>query len=437
MACRFNEFNPDSIKETKFDPPLVITGFRIANKEVPVAINAEDISPLKKNITETSDITLPYNTSVFSFEFASLNYIHSEKKQYAYMLEGFDMNWNEVGPQRIATYTNLDPGKYVFKVKGLNNGEWSSRTIRIPLIITPPFWLTWWFKLVVLIVIISGTIGFYKFRINIIEAQKRKLEQRVQEQTQQLILSAEEEHRAREEAEQANKDLGRKNKEMEQFAYIVSHDLQEPLRTTSSFVGLLQKQHHQGKLDEKADKYFTFILEASDRMKMLIKNLLDFSRIGVKKELEHVDCDKILYNVLADLGMAISEAGANIKHDPLPVINGYGTELKQLFQNLITNAIKFRKKETSPEINISVQRKDGYWEFAFKDNGIGIQEKHNEKIFVIFQRLHTRTEYEGSGIGLSHCKKIVELHKGEIWVESKPGEGSIFYFTIQANNFLN
>ena len=128
----FNEFNPDSIKETKFDPPLVITDFRIANKEVPIAINENDPSPLKKNITETSDITLPYNSSVISFEFASLNYIPAEKKQYAYMLEGFDKTWNEVGTRRIATYTNLDPGKYIFKVKGLNNeGEWSSRTINI------------------------------------------------------------------------------------------------------------------------------------------------------------------------------------------------------------------------------------------------------------------------------------------------------------------
>ena len=120
----------------------------------------------------------------------------------------------------------------------------------------------------------------------------------------------------------------------------------------------------------------------------------------------------------------------HIKYSPLPVINGYATELKQLFQNLITNAIKFRKKETPPAINISVQKNEGYWEFAFKDNGIGIEEKYNEKIFLIFQRLHTRTEYEGSGIGLSHCKKIVELHKGKIWVESKPGEGSTFYFTL-------
>jgi PAS domain S-box-containing protein len=228
-----------------------------------------------------------------------------------------------------------------------------------------------------------------------------------------------------------NTQLEQKNIELEQFAFIASHDLQEPLRTTSSFVKLLQKQY-KGKLDPKADKYFTYILEASDRMKVLIKNLLDLSRIGHKKEQEQVDCNEMLQNVLADLGKAISEAKADIKSEPLPVIYGYATELKQLFQNLITNAIKFRRKETMPVLNISLQKNDGYWQFEFKDNGIGIEEKHHEKIFAIFQRLHTQTEYEGSGIGLSHCKKIVELHKGKIWVESWPGEGSTFYFTLPA-----
>ena len=262
-------------------------------------------------------------------------------------------------------------------------------------------------------------------RVRTIKTKKTKLQQRVQEQTEQLIKAAAK-------AEQANRDLARKNKEMEQFAYIASHDLQEPLRTTSSFVGLLQKQYH-GKLDEKADRYLTYILESSGRMRVLIKNLLDYSQIGSKKELEQVDCNKMLHNVLADLGIAINEAGADIKSESLPVINGYATELKQLFQNLITNAIKFKKEDSSPEINISVHKNGSYWQFAFKDNGIGIEEKYNEKIFVIFQRLHSRTEYEGSGIGLSHCKKIVELHKGRIWVESKVGEGSTFQFTILAS----
>jgi signal transduction histidine kinase/ligand-binding sensor domain-containing protein len=426
----FNQFSPDSVQAIAFDPPLVITNFQIFNKQVPIAIDKNDPSPLRKSITETKTITLPYSNTVFSFEFAALNYTASEKKQYAYMLEGFDNGWNKVGTTRSATYTNLNPGYYTFKVKGLTNeGYWSSHITTIQLIITPPFWLTWWFRLSSGIIIIGSAVLFFRWRINAVENQKIKLQKQVNEQTLQLIQSTREEKRARQQVEQANKDLERKNKEMEEFAYIASHDLQEPLRTTSSFAELIQKQY-KGQLDEKADKYFSFILEASGRMKVLIKNLLEYSRIGNKKELEQVDCDKLLNEVLADLGTAISEADADIKHGRLPVINGYATELKQLFQNLIANAIKFRKAATPPEINISVQKNNGFWQFAFRDNGIGIDEKHSEKIFVIFQRLHTRTEYEGTGIGLSYCKKIVELHGGRIWVESIPGEGSIFNFTL-------
>jgi light-regulated signal transduction histidine kinase (bacteriophytochrome) len=233
--------------------------------------------------------------------------------------------------------------------------------------------------------------------------------------------------------ESKNTELQKKNVELEQFAYIVSHDLQEPLRTISSFVELLQKKY-DGQFDEKADRYFNYVLDASQRMKLLIKNLLDYSRIGKKKEMEQVDCNKTLHEVLADLGVAISDANADIQHKPLPVVNGYPMELKQLFQNLIINAVKFRKKDVEPQIKISAEQINNHWEFSFADNGIGIEKKHNEKIFQIFQRLHTRSEYEGSGIGLAHCKKIAELHKGKIWVESESGVGATFYFTIPQNS---
>ena len=427
----FNVFNPDSLPENKNIPPVFLTGFELFNKAV---IPGAKGSVLHQSLLETKEIILSHDQSVFTFEFAALDYTFPEKNQYAYKLEGFDKDWNNVGDKRTATYTNLDPGTYIFRVRGSNNdGIWNKDGISIEIIITPPFWLRWWFKILAVLIIVGGAVGFYGHRVSSINKQKINLQQQVREQTRQLLESTEKEHNARKEAEQANIDLERKNKELEQFAYVASHDLQEPLRTTSSFVGLLQKQYH-GKLDEKADKYLTYILESSGRMRVLIKNLLDYSQIGNKKELEQVDCNKMLHNVLADLGIAINEAGADIKSDSLPVINGYATELKQLFQNLITNAIKFKKEGASPEINISVHKNGSYWQFAFKDNGIGIEEKYNEKIFVIFQRLHSRTEYEGSGIGLSHCKKIVELHKGRIWVESTPGSGSTFSFTIKENN---
>jgi light-regulated signal transduction histidine kinase (bacteriophytochrome) len=165
----------------------------------------------------------------------------------------------------------------------------------------------------------------------------------------------------------------------------------------------------------------------------LIKDLLDFSRIGIKANREQVDCKIILQEVLEDLGAAIKEAQVEIITGSLPVVSGYPTELKQLFQNLIINAIKFRKKDTAHRVSVSVQTCPESWQFSVKDNGIGIDKKHSEKIFVIFQRLHSRTEYEGSGIGLAHCKKIVELHDGKLWVESTPGEGTAFHFTIPYN----
>ncbi|MEO6456566.1 MAG: ATP-binding protein [Ginsengibacter sp.] len=226
-----------------------------------------------------------------------------------------------------------------------------------------------------------------------------------------------------------NKELEIKNRELEQFAYVASHDLQEPLRTTSSFVELLQTQYSE-KLDERANQYLTFITHSSDRMRVFIKDLLDYSRIGRKREQEQIDCNTMLGVVLEDLNKLITDESPKIQIEHLPVITGYSTEIQQLFQNLVMNAIKFRKKNTTAEIKISAKLTQGYWEFEINDNGIGIDEKHYERIFIIFQRLHTRGEYKGSGIGLSHCKKIVELHGGRIWVNSIPGTGTTFYFTI-------
>jgi PAS domain S-box-containing protein len=226
-------------------------------------------------------------------------------------------------------------------------------------------------------------------------------------------------------------ELEQKNKETEQFAYVASHDLQEPLRTISSFVGLLKAEYYD-KLDIKANQYIDFLIQSSERMGVLIKDLLDYSRLGKRKDLQQVDTQSILQEVVADLDSTIQDNQAVITVNNLPVIECYRTELKLLFQNLVTNAIKFRKKDQHPQITIGAEKINGFWKFAFQDNGIGIEQQHRERIFIIFQRLHTRKEYEGSGIGLAHCKKIAELHGGKIWVESTPGEGSIFYLALPA-----
>jgi len=226
-------------------------------------------------------------------------------------------------------------------------------------------------------------------------------------------------------------ELKIKNKELEQFAFVASHDLQEPLRTISSFVELLGNEY-EGELDDTADTYIKFVLEASERMRVLIKNLLDYSRIGRSQELEKIDCNVVVKNLLEDLSVQIIQSDAKLSIDKLPIILGNEVEIKQLFQNLISNAIKFRRDDVPPEIRISAVKEEQYWKFAVADNGIGLNKKHKEKIFVIFQRLHNRKVYEGTGIGLAHCKKIVELHGGKIWVISELYKGSTFYFTIKA-----
>lgn len=206
-----------------------------------------------------------------------------------------------------------------------------------------------------------------------------------------------------------------------------------PLQTISSFANLLEKQYKE-KLDERAVIYLGYLSQSTVRMRSLITGLLEYARIGREKQLEQVDCNRIVQEVIHDLDATIAESKATIFIHALPTLEAYPVELKQLFQNLISNAIKFRKKEVPLEIIIEAKEEGNYWTFSVTDNGIGIDEKFHEKIFIIFQRLRIRTKYEGTGIGLAHCRKIVELHGGKIWVESKADIGSIFYFRIPKTN---
>ncbi|MFI2645346.1 ATP-binding protein [Streptomyces sp. NPDC018610] len=227
-------------------------------------------------------------------------------------------------------------------------------------------------------------------------------------------------------------DLKRSNAELEQFAYVASHDLQEPLRKVSSFTQLLQRRYG-GQLDDRADQYIGFAVDGANRMQVLINDLLAFSRVGrVHNDHQTVDLEQVLARSLDNLSVAIEESGAEITHGPLPDVVGDTTQLSMLWQNLLSNAVKFRSPDRPPRIRISAVRQDGQWEFAVVDNGIGIAPEFQEKVFILFQRLHTKDAYPGTGIGLAMCKKVVEFHGGTIAIDPGHEPGTRVVFTLPA-----
>ncbi|MBO1330407.1 ATP-binding protein [Streptomyces sp. VRA16 Mangrove soil] len=229
--------------------------------------------------------------------------------------------------------------------------------------------------------------------------------------------------------DQQAEELKRSNAELEQFAYVASHDLQEPLRKISSFTQLLQRRYGD-KLDERADQYIGFAVDGANRMQVLINDLLMFSRVGRVHDQRSVTLEDCLDSAVDALSVAVEESGARIEHDELPTVYGDASQLGLLFQNLLSNAIKFRAPGRPPRIRVSVREEGDMWRFTVRDNGIGIAPEFREKVFVIFQRLHTREAYPGTGIGLAMCKKTVEFHGGTIGVDSVDGEGTSISFTL-------
>jgi len=228
---------------------------------------------------------------------------------------------------------------------------------------------------------------------------------------------------------QQTKELAQSNKDLEQFAYVASHDLQEPLRMVASYLQLLERRY-SNILDDNARKYIWFAVDGANRMKLLINALLDFSRIGTnQKPFKKINLNTVLTRVLSDLQLALEETDGVITLDELPEVVGDEIQLEKVFQNMITNAIKFRG-DSPPEIHIGVEDLDDEWMFFVKDNGIGIAPEYHQRIFEIFKRLHAASEYSGTGIGLSIVKKVIDRHKGRIWIESEVGKGTKVCFTL-------
>lgn len=460
-------FDPLSIDKNLTPPPVYVTDIR---KMGPNGLK-------ETNGTYIEEIILEHDEYYVSIDYAALNYNRSEKNQYAFKLEGLEENWNYIDKKTPAIYTNLKHGEYVFRLKAANNdGVWNEKGLEIKVFKKPAFWETLWFKIGGLIFTIScihlavklytrrikesnRALNKYNIDLNkeidqrkIVEAALQEREQHmeslVNQRTNELevknkeVKSLLEKLKVRNErleidiAKRTNKlrasneELQRSNKDLEQFAYIASHDLQEPLRVVGNFVGLL-KRRYKDIFDEEAFQYIDFAVDGVSRMSEQIKSILTFSRVSQNNiKLQRTNMDTIIAIKLHDLSQNIVEKNVQCDIESLPEIICDKNLIKMVFHNLISNAIKFNKSEI-PRVSISCKKSsDQFWEFCVRDNGIGIPEEFQEKIFEIFRRLHSKQDYDGTGIGLALCQKIVHRHGGNIWVESKQGEGTSFYFTI-------
>lgn len=427
----FNKFYPDSIREIPFDPPLLITGFSIFNKDVPIGDSAHP-SPLTQDITSTKEIRIPYNSSVISFEFGSLNYTVPAKKHYAYRLDGFDDAWNDVGTKRTATYTNLDPATYTFQVRGWDNdGNWSPTIATVKLIVTPPFWQTWWFRVLAIILTVGAVVGVFRLRLHTVRMQKKKLEAEVEQRTSQLATSRDEERRAREQAEKASRAKS-------EFMANISHELRTPMNAIIGFTDLVLTTV----LQRPQREYLENVHRSGYNLLGIINDILDYSKMEAGKltiENTAFKLCQLVEQTVDTLAIKAFEKKLELicETDPsLPVqVMGDPGRIQQILINLLGNAIKFTEKGevvVSLERGAVIQASDGRrlqpLTLSVKDTGIGIPKEKLNHIFESFAQADSTTtrKYGGTGLGLTIARNLAEMMNGVLEVRSETGIGSVF-----------